>query len=123
MTYAGARSETKSQMAKAMQFNLSQDKLHPAFNSLDLALASEGKAQSNNGQPMHSNIANALWAEQTYPFQQAYLDLIAKNYGAGIQQADFVKNFDAVRQQINAWVSNQTKNKINNLLARVRSTC
>ena len=117
MTYAGARNETKSQMAQAMQFNLPQAQLHPAFNALDLAFANEGKAQGNNGQPMQLNIANAIWAEQTYPFQQAYLDLIAKNYGAGIQFADFIKNFEPVRGQINSWVSNQTKNKINDLLA------
>jgi|SRR5271157_57023 len=117
MTYAGARNETESQMAKAMKFNLPQDQLHPAFNTLDLALANEGKAQGNPGQPMQLNIANAIWAEQTYPFQQAYLDLIAKNYGAGIQLADFIKNFDPMRGQINSWVSNQTNNKINDLLA------
>jgi serpin B len=115
MTYAGARNETESQMAQAMQFNLSQDKLHPAFNSLDLALMNEGKTQ-NKAQPLQLNIANSVWAEKTYAFQQAYLDLIAKNYGAGIQLADFVNNYDAVRGQINNWVSNQTKNKINNLL-------
>jgi len=117
MTYAGARNETESQMAQTMQFTLPQDQLHPAFNALDLELANEGKAQGNNGQPMQLNIANAIWAEQTYPFQQAYLDLIAKNYGAGIQLADFIKNFEPVRGQINSWVSNQTKNKINDLLA------
>ncbi len=116
MTYAGARGDTESQMAQAMQFTLPQTQLHPAFNSLDLELANEGKATGNNGQPMQLNIANALWAEQTYSFQQAYLDLIAKNYGAGVQLADFVKNFDPVRKQINEWVSNQTKNKINDLL-------
>ena len=117
MTYAGARNATESQMAKAMQFNLPQDQLHPAFNALDLELVNEGKTRGSNTQPMQLNIANAIWAEQTYPFQQAYLDLIAKNYGAGIQLADFIKNFDPVRQQINNWVSNQTKNKINDLLA------
>jgi len=117
MTYAGARNETESQMAKAMDFTLPQDQLHPTFNALDLALANEGKAQGSSGQPMQLNIANALWAEQTYSFQQAYLDLIAKNYGVGIQLADFIKNFEPVRGQIDSWVSNQTKNKINDLLA------
>src|ERR1700690_2265803 len=49
MTYAGARNETESQMAKAMDFTVTQAQLHPAFNALDLALANEGKAQGNNG--------------------------------------------------------------------------
>ena len=116
MTYGGARNQTESQMAQTMQFNLPQAQLHPAFNSLDLELMNEGKAQGNNIQPMQLNIANAVWAEQTYAFQQAYLDLIAQDYGAGIQLADFVKNYEAARKNINDWVSQQTKNKINDLL-------
>jgi serpin B len=117
MTYGGARNQTESQMAQTMQFNLPQAQLHPAFNSLDLELMNEGKAQGNNIQPLQLNIANAVWAEQTYPFQQSYLDLIAQDYGAGIQLADFVKNYEAARKNINDWVSQQTKNKINDLLA------
>jgi serpin B len=66
---------------------------------------------------MQLNIANAVWAEQTYAFQQAYLDLIAQDYGAGIQLADFIKNYEPARKTINDWVSQQTKNKINDLLA------
>ena len=117
MTYAGARNRTETQMAQALQFDLPQEKLHPAFDALDLALANAGRTQGNQGQPMQLNIANSIWAEQTYSFQQAYLDLIAGNYGAGIQLADFIKNADPARRQINAWVSDKTKNRINDLLA------
>ena len=35
MTYAGARGETESQMADALRFRLSQDRLHSSLNSLD----------------------------------------------------------------------------------------
>ena len=38
MTYAGARGETEQQMADTLHFILSQDRLHPAFNSLDIEL-------------------------------------------------------------------------------------
>ena len=31
MTYAGARNETEQQMADALDFTLSQDRVHPAF--------------------------------------------------------------------------------------------
>ncbi len=116
MTFGGARNETESQMASALHFNLPQAQLHPAFNALDLALAQGGKAQSQD-QPLQLNIANAVWAEQTYPFLQNYLDLIALNYGAGIHLADFVNQYEPTRAQINGWVSDQTKNKINNLLS------
>ena len=39
MTYAGARGETAQQMADTLHFILPQDRLHPAFNSLDIELA------------------------------------------------------------------------------------
>jgi hypothetical protein len=42
MTYAGARGETAQQMGHTLHFALSPDRLHPAFNSLDLQLAQRG---------------------------------------------------------------------------------
>jgi serpin B len=115
MTYAGARSETESQMAQTLHF-LPQAQLHPAFNALDLQLAARGKAQSKEEQPLQLNIANAVWAEQTYPFLQSFLDTIALNYGAGVRLADFINQHEAVRKEINQWVSDQTKDKIKDLI-------
>ncbi|NQU96885.1 MAG: serpin family protein, partial [Chloroflexi bacterium] len=43
MTYAGARGETERQMAGTLRFTLDQDRLHPAFNALDLELALRGE--------------------------------------------------------------------------------
>lgn len=118
MTYAGARSETESQMANTMHYSLPQDRLHPAFNALDLELEKQGQSQSTAFQPLQLNIANGIWAQQDHPFQPTYLDLIAENYGAGIHLADFVNQAEAARQEINDWVSNQTKDKIKNLISQ-----
>ena len=115
MTYAGARGETESQMAQTLHF-LPQDGLHPAFNGLDLQLAERGKATSDEETPLQLNIANAVWAEQTYPFLQSFLDTIALNYGAGIRLADFINQYEAVRKEINDWVSEQTEEKIKDLI-------
>ena len=38
------------------------------------------------------------------------------NYGAGIRLADFINQYEAVRKEINNWVSEQTKDKIKNLI-------
>ncbi|HMB25483.1 MAG TPA: serpin family protein, partial [Anaerolineales bacterium] len=100
MTYAGARGETEAQMAQTMHF-LPQDQMHPALNALDLELASRGEAQSEDETPLQLNIANAIWAKQGLPLRQDYLDVIAQNYGAGIQLADFARQYDAVRKEIN----------------------
>ena len=115
MTYAGARGATESQMAQTLHF-LQQDQLHPSFNALDLQLAERGKARSDEETPLQLNIANAVWAEQTYPFLQSFLDTIALNYGAGIRLADFINQYEAVRKEINSWVSDQTEDKINDLI-------
>jgi serpin B len=90
--------------------------LHPAFNALDQNLTSHGKPASEEATPLQLNIANAVWAEQTFPFLQEYLDVIALNYGAGIQLADFLNQHESVRKQINDWVSDQTEDRINDLL-------
>jgi serpin B len=115
MTYAGSRGETEAQMAQTLHF-LPQDRLHAALNALDLELAKRGAAASSDATPLQLNIANAVWAEQTFPFLQSYLDLLAQNYGAGIQLADFINQYEAVRKEINGWVSDETNEKIQDLL-------
>ncbi len=116
MTYAGARGETESQMADTLDFSLPQDQLHPAFNSLDLELEKTPINIDETQEPMKLNIANAVWAEQTYPFLQEFLDTIAVNYGTGIHLADFINQFEPVRKEINNWVGDQTEDKIKDLL-------
>ena len=115
MTYAGARGNTESQMAETLHF-LPPDQLHPAFNALDLQLAERGKASSDEDTPLQLSIANAVWAAQSYPFLQSFLDTIALNYGAGIRLVDFINQYESVREEINDWVSDQTEEKIQDLL-------
>jgi serpin B len=90
--------------------------LHAALNELDQELAKRGQAQLKDQKPLQLNIANSIWAEQTFPFLKDYLNVIAQNYGAGIQLSDFIHQHEAVRKEINGWVSNQTHDKIKDLL-------
>jgi serpin B len=117
MTYAGARGDTESEMAGALSFLLTQDRLHPAFNALDLALTAEPElTEDQTGDPLEISIANALWAEQTYEFLPAFLDLLAENYDAGLNLVDFITAYEDARHTINAWVSDQTADRIPELL-------
>lgn len=62
-------------------------------------------------------IANALWGEKTYPFTQAYLDLIGAAYETGgLRMADFRNEFEAERVRINQWVEEKTRDRIQDLL-------
>ncbi len=116
MTYAGARGETESQMAQTMHYSLPPAQLHPAFNALDLQLEQQGQPTAPDVQPLQLNIANGVWAQSGHPFLPAFLDLIAEDYGAGIHLADFINNPEPARQEINQWVSDQTKGKIKDLI-------
>jgi len=117
MTYAGAKGTTSAEMAKAMHYTLPQDRLHPAFNSLDRELAGRGQgAKGKDDKGFRLNIVNALWGQKGYKFLPAYLDLIAMNYGAGLRTMDFVTAPDESRKTINKWVADQTEQRIKDLI-------
>ena len=109
MTYAGARGDTASEMAKTLHFTLPPDQLHPAMG----ALLSDLNA-AHDGYQLH--VADALWAQQGYTFRDDFLKLTESNYGAGFNQVDFKGATEAARLAINHWVEQKTENKINNLL-------
>jgi serpin B len=117
MTYAGARNNTEVQMARTLHFNLPRERLHAAFNALDLALNSRGQGEENSeGTNFKLNIINAAWAQQGYSFLQDFLDILAVNYGTGMYILDFVSDPESSRQTINNWVAQQTEDKIKDLL-------
>jgi serpin B len=117
MTYAGARDDTASQMADTLHFTMSQDRLHPAFNSLDTELSQRGEgAKGKDDKGFRLNIVNAIWGQKGYTFLPAFLDTLAENYGAGLRVLDFVGAAEASRITINDWVSDQTEGRIKDLI-------
>jgi len=117
MTYAGARGETETQMAKALHFDLPQAQLHPAFNALDLALAQLGQgAAGKDGKGFRLNISNALWSQSGESLAAPFLDTLGQNYGAGVHVVDFIGAAESSRTMINEWVAKKTEDKIKNLL-------
>jgi len=117
MTYAGARGTTETEMASALHFSLPQDRLHPAFDALDLALASRGtNAKSNAGVPFKLNVTSSLWGMPQMPFEQPFLDTLSQSYGAGIRLTNFSSDPEGSRKTINGWVSEETATRIPELL-------
>jgi serpin B len=117
MTYAGARGDTAEEMANTLHFILEQDRLHPAFNWLDAELAKRGEgAQGKDGEGFRLNIVNAIWGQKDYSFLTDFLDVLAENYGAGLRILDFITETEKSRLIINDWVSDQTEDRIKDLI-------
>ncbi len=117
MTWAGARGTTEREMADTLRFTLPQERLHPAFNALDLELARRGQgAQGRDEQGFRLHIVNALWGQQGFRFLPAFLDTLAQNYDAGLRLLDFAGDPEAARGIINGWVSDQTEGRIQDLI-------
>ena len=111
MTYAGARGETAAQMADVLHLSgLADNAIHAGYGGLigDLNAPREGYKLS---------VANRLFGQTGFPFRQQFLDTLAGPYGAPLEQLDFIRNTEPAREHINDWVSDQTNQKIKDLLA------
>jgi serpin B len=132
MAYAGAQGNTASQMKDAMRVASSSDVYFRSLNWLDQQLATRATDALTQAQQQYTrsggsgsapdpasfrlHVVNAFWGEQTTPFEQPYLDTLATDFGSGIHLADFKNQPEAERLAINAWVSEQTLDRINDLL-------
>ena len=59
---------------------------------------------------------NAIWGQKDFTFLFEFLDLLAENYGAGLRILDFMKTPEQSRITINKWVSDQTEERIQDLI-------
>src|SRR6266852_4861635 len=109
MTYGGARGDTEKQMARVFRFPEGQ--VHSSFGELQRQLA---EAEKQKG--IQLTIANALWAQQGHPFLPAFLNITKTDYEANINQADFKTAAEPARGEINRWVAEKTKDRIQNIL-------
>jgi serpin B len=130
MTYAGAIGPTATQMATALHYGQAAGSIFEGQNALSQALASRGtsalsadaKIAKENGAAAPSpsdyqlQVVNSVWGEKTYTWNAPFLKILAQDYGTGVYLEDFVNEFDPARLLINSWVSNETADKINNLL-------
>ena len=116
MAFAGARGETEAQMSQALRFTLDPDHLAPAFNRLDLELAQRGKGQGTEAKEFRMSMVNAIWSQEGTQFLAEFLALLAAHYGAGMRLLDFAGAPERCRAIINAWASDHTGGRIQDLI-------
>jgi serpin B len=114
MAFAGAAGTTAAEMAAVLHLG---DEPHVAQNALDLSLAAAAQAPvEGEGSPLALEIANAMWGSPRLRWEQAFLDTLALNYGAGLRLTDFAADPEAARVAINDWVEDKTNDRIQDLL-------
>lgn len=130
MTYAGAREQTRAEMARALRLGPQQgDSLFEGQNALSELLAKRAAQAFQTAQsgfygsappPAASDytleIVNSLWGQTSYPWEAPFLETLAANYGAGLFKRDFMTQAQPTRLEINQWVSAHTNDKIKDLL-------
>ena len=109
MTYAGARGDTASEIAKTLHFTLPPDRLHPAMG----ALLTEFNGTHATGQ---LRVANALWEQQNYGVLEDFLKLNKARYGTSFFRVNFNGADEAARSTINRWAERETEGKIKDLI-------
>ena len=111
MTLASARGETAAQMAAVLRLPRTDDAVHAAAGVfLGLVL---GK---NSKQRCALHIANALWKRQGLGLLPAFSVLLREHYDAVPREADFERDTEGACRKINAWVAQQTRGLIRDLL-------
>ena len=119
MTGAGAAGDTAIEMDEVLHLGELDDP-HTSLNALDLALTdAAGTKERPDGTTAEVtlDIANALWAQDGFGFEEPFLVTLAENYGAGVRLVDYADDPEAARERINEWVAGQTNERIPELLA------
>ncbi|KAH7978591.1 hypothetical protein HPB49_005956 [Dermacentor silvarum] len=110
MTLAGARNNTAEELAALLHVKDHQEKFHDLYAKFLNKL-------SKLAPQVEFHVVNRMYSDQQFPVQKSYRSHLEKSYGATIRSVDFVKDHEAVRLEANAWVSEQTASKIQDLLA------
>lgn len=118
MTRAGARGATAAEMDAMLHVGDAASLPH-SMNALSAAFDSRTQQVPMPGSDsvdVTLSVANSLWAQQGLAFETAFLDLLATEYGAGLQLVDYKADPEGARKLINAWVDDTTKQRIRELI-------
>jgi serpin B len=109
ITYEGARGTTAEEMGAVMHLPENDTLRREGFAGVNTGINSP-----DSGYTLRT--ANALWAEETYPFLPDYIGTAGRYYSANATNLDFISTPEDSRQTINRWVEEQTEEKIKDLL-------
>lgn len=118
MVLDGARGPSADELASALKLNPLAGAINSGFNAVHRALTTPSATVQKGQQAFELAEANALWAQYGFSIERAYLETLARFYGAGVRLVDYEHAPEPSRKAINDWVSDQTKQRIQDLLPK-----
>lgn len=111
MTWGGAKGDTASQMKKVLHLEGTPEEVMTTSGKLAASLEDPSR-------PLKFRIANQLFGEKTFKFEQAFLDKTKAAYGAPLEMLDFKSAAEPSRARINGWVEDETEKRIKDLIPK-----
>jgi serpin B len=118
MTRAGARGATAAEMDAVLHL----DTMPNAPRAMNALSANFGERNAEfpdgvgNKMRVQLAIANSMWVQTGFDLEQAFLDVLATEYGAEAHTVDYKSDPNAARALVNQWVAEQTEARIPQLL-------
>ncbi|XP_006562425.1 serine protease inhibitor 88Ea isoform X1 [Apis mellifera] len=113
LAYFGSRGTTEEALKRALQLPADISKVDvQRYYSFENTLKQQINGQNDVSSNYEFNSANRLWISDKKKVRECILSL----FGNQLEMIDFKTNPNAVRDQINNWVSNMTKGHIRDLL-------
>lgn len=110
MTEAGARGETAREMRAVLAAAPPDAAFHAALGDL------VRKLNEPREHAISLLLANALWAQEGRPLLPEFLALMKSGYRSLVRQADFTRQAEKARHEINSWVGVTTQGRIRELV-------
>jgi serpin B len=112
ITYEGADKKTAEEIRSVFHFPENRAAMREDYSGLSATV------ESGNDNAVSLQLANALWAEKTYPFLPEYTTTARDYYGAKTTNLDFRNDPDNAVVVINQWAGEKTGGKIQDLVSR-----
>ncbi|KAF0976091.1 hypothetical protein FDP41_004767 [Naegleria fowleri] len=118
MMLVGAQGHTQLELAHALTLDYYQRQGSQVFNFNphgDFA-TSMSQLIDHSVNSSELSVANGIFTEQSFKLSSSYMDTISNDFHSQLKSCDFVHHAEPERRSINQWVSNRTKNLINDLI-------
>ncbi len=123
MLEPGANDEALRQLHELLRID-DPTAWHASMNALEQSIEAriaelpfEGAGDEQDPGEFHANIANGAFIQPGYLFRDDYLDAIGGNYGAVIEELDFLADQAAAAERINGFIAEATDDRITDLVS------